>query len=933
MLLAVAGAVGFGLPSATAEASGSATATFYVNNAASVGCSDATTDSAVTPYCTIQQAVDAATSPGDAVIVSSGIYTPFTVSSSGTAASPITIESNDPKYSDYAHMPTVSEPPGSAAGIALNGSSYVTVRGFGVEDDTTASSAATVSGATHDVFDGNNFNDVNSLLGNPLVELGSDTSYITLSRDDLHANGSGGQVGVLGGSNDVITTNALDGIDPGVVLSGTTSVDVTSNTLLNSCGGAIKVTHGSRSTSIENNLVEQLNGESQCDPTPQTEVALFVDGTSTSSTTADYNDLSTGDTEIPDPYSWGGTPYATAAAFELASSQGAHDSNVYPAPTINSANSDAPGELATDIFGNPRVDDPIVPHTGAGAYDYYDRGATQTEDQISRTTAVNWPTTAPVGATATYALTVKDAFGYTITGCTYDFGDSTAPVSVAPTAGGGCTTQRAYTATGNYQILLTISVSSGNSLTLGVALVQVDPVAPFIPTISASSDGALGLNGVARGTDDWNITGCTVDFGDGTAVVSMPYNPFCDFSHQYKTAGTRTINVKLTDSGGNQTSISQAFATSGSYFTPVAPTRILDTRTGTGVTAAGPVAPGGVVKLKVAGVNGLPQVGVKAVALNVTATQGTKMGYITAYADGSTLPGTSNVDFRADQNVANTVIAAVGLDGYVDLANQSAGSTHFVADLEGYYSPDASSGYNAIAPARILDTRKTTPIAAGQTVRLNMGSYKGISATMLNLTVVDATGNGYITASPDLGTIPATSNVNYLTGQTVSNEAVVQVGADGYVDFTNRGTGAADLIVDLSGYFSTGSGESFTPVAPTRILDTRDYLGYDGDIVDPHESLEVSSVGDCPGVVCGINPVAVSLNVTVTQPTANGYITAYPVGLKAIPNTSAFDFRAGQQIQNAVTVELGSQATAFFLYSGSSGSTELIADISGYYGG
>ncbi|HEX4787428.1 MAG TPA: hypothetical protein VH372_03125 [Actinospica sp.] len=79
---------------AYADATGSGP-TFHVNNAASAACSDSTTDSAVTPYCTIQAAVDAATSPGDTVIVAAGTYASFTMTASGTAAAPITVRTAD----------------------------------------------------------------------------------------------------------------------------------------------------------------------------------------------------------------------------------------------------------------------------------------------------------------------------------------------------------------------------------------------------------------------------------------------------------------------------------------------------------------------------------------------------------------------------------------------------------------------------------------------------------------------------------------------------------------------------------------------------------------------------------------------------------------------------------------------------------------------
>jgi len=216
---------------------------------------------------------------------------------------------------------------------------------------------------------------------------------------------------------------------------------------------------------------------------------------------------------------------------------------------------------------------------------------------------------------------------------------------------------------------------------------------------------------------------------------------------------------------------------------------------------------------------------------------------------------------------------------------------------------------------------------------------------MLNITVVDATGNGYITAYPDGGAVPTTSNLNYAKGQIVPNEAVVQMGADGYVDFANSGKGATDLVVDISGYFTTGSGAKFVPITPLRYLDTRDGLGevnqgYSATAEAGPGSVTDLDVGGIPEgnpitlpVPQGVTTTAVAANVTVTQPTANGYLGVFPPGSPHIPNASVLNFAAGQQTQNAVTIGLGSATVFgdFDLYNASKGSTQLIVDVYGYY--
>jgi hypothetical protein len=122
-----------------------------------------------------------------------------------------------------------------------------------------------------------------------------------------------------------------------------------------------------------------------------------------------------------------------------------------------------------------------------------------------------------------------------------------------------------------------------------------------------------------------------------------------------------------------------------SNYTALAPTRILDTRIALGVTTMTPIASGGVVKLQVVGVDGVPS-GVTAVTVNLTATSEAAEGYFTAYPDGGTRATTSSLDYTPRVSLANEVTVPVGSDGAIDIYTSS--SSHIVADLEGYYAAD-----------------------------------------------------------------------------------------------------------------------------------------------------------------------------------------------------------------------------------------------------
>ncbi|MEU9302660.1 hypothetical protein [Streptomyces sp. NPDC048269] len=248
-------------------------------------------------------------------------------------------------------------------------------------------------------------------------------------------------------------------------------------------------------------------------------------------------------------------------------------------------------------------------------------------------------------------------------------------------------------------------------------------------------------------------------------------------------------------------------AATGSAFTPITPSRFLDTRDGVGATKAR-VGPGGVVTLQVAGVKGVPASGVSAVVMNVTAVSPTEAGHVTVYPNGQAAPGVSNLNFTAGQVVPNLVTVPV-VNGKVDLRNNS-GSVDLIADVTGYYSADGST-FSAGSPVRLLDTRDGTGARAGAVGQGGIVSLKvagvegvpltGVTAVVLNVTVTGPTQDGHLIVQPHGVARPNVSNLNFTAGRTVSNLVVVPV-VDGRVTFYNN-TGSADVIADLNGYFTS----------------------------------------------------------------------------------------------------------------------------------
>ncbi len=119
-------------------------------------------------------------------------------------------------------------------------------------------------------------------------------------------------------------------------------------------------------------------------------------------------------------------------------------------------------------------------------------------------------------------------------------------------------------------------------------------------------------------------------------------------------------------------------------FTALTPVRVLDTRDGTGVAGARPakIGDGDIVRLTVAGANGVPA-DAKAVMLNVTITEADGRGFATAWPCGRARPVASFLNYVRGVDRANLTPVRIGDQGAVCIFVQE--GTHVVADLNGFY--------------------------------------------------------------------------------------------------------------------------------------------------------------------------------------------------------------------------------------------------------
>jgi hypothetical protein len=223
-----------------------------------------------------------------------------------------------------------------------------------------------------------------------------------------------------------------------------------------------------------------------------------------------------------------------------------------------------------------------------------------------------------------------------------------------------------------------------------------------------------------------------------------------------------------------------------------------------------------------------------------------------------------------------------------------------------------------VAPVRALDTRPGgARLAAGAnaTVHLDaVGVPTTADAVVINVTAVEPGGPGYLSVSPCPGAAGPVSSVNYGTGQTVADLAVIPIAPDGTICVQTYA--AADVLVDVMGWFTAGS--PFTPTPPRRLLDTR--AGGGPVAGGTALTVDLPALGAVPA-----GASAAALTVTMTGTHADGYATVYPCGQPA-PLASDLNYRAGASVPALTLAALPADGKiCVFTYA----TADVLVDLSG----
>ncbi len=365
-----------------------------------------------------------------------------------------------------------------------------------------------------------------------------------------------------------------------------------------------------------------------------------------------------------------------------------------------------------------------------------------------------------------------------------------------------------------------------------------------------------------------------------------------------------------------------ASATPSTGFDAIDPVLIVDTR----VTPGSRLQPGTELNVPVSPAPG----GSTRAAVRITATDTVGVGELRVHPCGAYDPaGRVQLELTA---VTDTALVFAPLQSGAFCLHVTA-PTQVIIDLEGYESPGGATAFVATGPSVAM---RQVSVLGGTTQTLPLGSLAGVPAGAVAVSAaVTATGTsaGYVTLYPCGTTRPLASTLLYPgdarpwataaigrldAGQQLcvyaSSTSVVSVLVYGY-----WAPGApASATGPLQYAFDSSDAPGFVGVNPTRLFDTRST----GARVGGGQVYELDLSSRVPA-----DATDVVMNVTVTDPTAGGFVTVYPCEV-ARPVVSNLNFVAGQTVPNLVTVSLGSDAR-ICLYSNVP--THLLSDLAGWY--
>jgi PKD repeat protein len=253
--------------------------------------------------------------------------------------------------------------------------------------------------------------------------------------------------------------------------------------------------------------------------------------------------------------------------------------------------------------------------------------------------------------------------------------------------------------------------------------------------------------------------------------------------------------------------------TSDATYHGVAPNRVLNTRSGTGLS--GKFTNHTVRTFTVTG-GSVPSDAV-AITGNLTVADQSQRGFVFVGPTASSNPASSTINFPVGDTRANNITVPLGASGTLQavyVSPVSSASTNLILDVTGYFTNDTSGArYFPLSPNRVLNTRNGTGLSGkffNHSVRTfnSTGGSSGVPSDAVaitgNLTVADQSQRGFVFVGPTASSTPASSTINFPVGDSRANGVAVQLGASGTLQavyISPVSSASTNLLLDVTGYF------------------------------------------------------------------------------------------------------------------------------------
>lgn len=316
-----------------------------------------------------------------------------------------------------------------------------------------------------------------------------------------------------------------------------------------------------------------------------------------------------------------------------------------------------------------------------------------------------------------------------------------------------------------------------------------------------------------------------------------------------------------------------------------------------------------------------------ALVVNVTTVTPHGPGHAVVYPDSSgngrtSPPATSTVNFLPGKDAASAAFVELPPNGQI-CYHVRGSTTGIILDVTGFFT--AGSGIVLQRPQRLTD-HHGVPARQEQVIQVTgrAGVPAGAKAVVLSVVGAGAPSPGnlrlWATGTPR----PSTSTLNYTVGGDRANAAVVELSAAGKMSYYSETASGSPVrvVLDVVGYVMGDS--AFVPVAPTRVLDTRQTSSV------PAGGSVAITLG--PGQGVPANATAAVLNVVSVTPTTVGHLRVFPYRPGTpTPVSSTLNYVPGADVANMAVAGIG-QDRKVVLYTDQlpGGRTHLVADLVGY---